>query len=129
MLFQLPPSFKKYLSVLDGFLDTLPPGARAAFELWHYSSHDAEVFERLSAFGLALCVADSACLSTPVEVTARYGYFRLRDEGYSDADVALWAGGGRRFCRRQPRVKRCSFTSSTKTRARGRHLRSPWSTR
>ena len=92
LLFQLPPSFKKDLSVLDGFLATLPPGARAAFEFRHDSWHDADVFERLSASGVALCVADSARMSTPVEITARYGYFRLRDEGYSEADVARWAG-------------------------------------
>ena len=32
---------------------------------------------------LALCVADSEKLSTPVRVTADYAYFRLRDEGYT----------------------------------------------
>ena len=74
LLFQLPPSFKKDLSVLDGFLATLPPGARAAFEFRHDSWHDAEVIERLSASGLALCVAASARLSTPVEGTATAGY-------------------------------------------------------
>ena len=31
---------------------------------------------------LALCVADSEKMSTPVRVTADYAYFRLRDEGY-----------------------------------------------
>jgi uncharacterized protein YecE (DUF72 family) len=39
----------------------------------------------------ALCVADSEKLSTPVEVTADYGYFRLRDEGYGPADIQRWA--------------------------------------
>jgi len=27
-----------------------------------------------------------------VEVTADYGYFRLRDEGYQQADIERWAG-------------------------------------
>ena len=40
---------------------------------------------------LALCVADSEKLSTPVETTADYAYFRLRDEGYQQADVERWA--------------------------------------
>ena len=35
------------------------------------------------ARNLALCVADSEKFSTPVEITADYGYFRLRDEGYT----------------------------------------------
>ena len=33
--------------------------------------------------GRALCVADSEKLETPLEVTADFGYFRLRDEGLS----------------------------------------------
>jgi uncharacterized protein YecE (DUF72 family) len=91
LLFQLPPSFKKNLGVLTGFLDLLPPGTRAAFEFRHPSWLDDEVFGTLGARNLALCVADSETLSTPVVSTADYGYFRLRDEGYGPADVARWA--------------------------------------
>ncbi len=29
---------------------------------------------------------------TPAVATAPHGYFRLRDEGYDDADLARWAG-------------------------------------
>jgi uncharacterized protein YecE (DUF72 family) len=36
-------------------------------------------------------VADSEKLSTPVEITADYGYFRLRDEGYTPGDIERWA--------------------------------------
>ena len=46
---------------------------------------------RLRARNLALCVADSEKLSTPVEITADYAYFRLRDEGYTPDDIARWA--------------------------------------
>ena len=91
LLFQLPPSFKKDLAVLDDFLGVLPPGVRAAFEFRHASWHDAEVFERLRARRLALCIADSERMTTPVEVTADYAYFRLRDEGYQSADLIRWA--------------------------------------
>ncbi|MDA1095425.1 MAG: DUF72 domain-containing protein [Acidobacteria bacterium] len=91
LLFQLPPSFKKDLAVLDEFLGTLPPRARAAFEFRHASWHDAEVFDRLRARRLALCVADSERVTTPVEVAAPYGYFRLRDQGYQPDDIARWA--------------------------------------
>jgi uncharacterized protein YecE (DUF72 family) len=52
---------------------------------------DDEIYGRLRARNLALCVADSEKLSTPVEVTADYGYFRLRDEGYTPADITRWA--------------------------------------
>jgi uncharacterized protein YecE (DUF72 family) len=30
-------------------------------------------------------------MSTPVVATADYAYFRLRDEGYQDADIQRWA--------------------------------------
>ena len=49
------------------------------------------MFERLRARNLALCVADSEKLSAPVEITADYGYFRLRDEGYTRGDIERWA--------------------------------------
>ncbi len=92
ILFQLPPYFRKDLALLDGFLAHLPEGTCAAFEFRHASWMDAEVFARLKAKNLALCVADSEKFSTPVEITAAYGYFRLRDEGYTPADLARWAG-------------------------------------
>jgi len=50
-----------------------------------------EVFSRLAARNVALCVADSEKMSTPVRVTADYAYFRLRDEGYTPDDVARWS--------------------------------------
>ena len=52
---------------------------------------DDDVFGRLAARNLALCVADSEKLSTPAVMTADYGYFRLRDEGYTPVDIARWA--------------------------------------
>ena len=91
LLFQLPPSFKKDLAVFDEFLGILPPGVRAAFEFRHVSWHDPDVFDRLGARRLALCVADSERMTTPIEVTAPYGYFRLRDQGYQPDDIARWA--------------------------------------
>src|SRR6201987_2285902 len=91
ILFQLPPYFRKDLAVLDAFLALLPEPACAAFEFRHASWMDAEVFARLRARNLALCIADSEKFSTPVEITASYGYFRLRDEGYTAEDLRRWA--------------------------------------
>jgi uncharacterized protein YecE (DUF72 family) len=79
------------LEVLDGFLALLPAGLCAAFEFRHKSWMEADVFSRLQAKGLALCVADSENFSTPVEITAGYAYFRLRDEGYQPHDIERWA--------------------------------------
>ncbi|MGB7220030.1 MAG: DUF72 domain-containing protein [Vicinamibacterales bacterium] len=91
LLFQLPPHVKKDLAVFDTFLGWLPPGVRAAFEFRHASWLDDEVYERLAGRQLALCVADSEKMSTPVRITADYAYFRLRDEGYTESDISRWA--------------------------------------
>ena len=47
LLFQLPPTFRKDVGVLNEFLSLLPPGAPAAFEFRHDSWLDDEVFDAL----------------------------------------------------------------------------------
>ena len=91
LLFQLPPNFKKNAEVLRAFVDLLPEGTRAAFEFRHESWLDAETYDILRGRRVALCVADSEKMSTPVEATADYAYFRLRDEGYQQPDIDRWA--------------------------------------
>jgi uncharacterized protein YecE (DUF72 family) len=91
LLFQLPPNLKRDLPLLEAFLQSFPPHVCAAFEFRHASWLDEEVYRCLRARNLALCVADSERLSTPVQVTADYAYFRLRDEGYQPDDIARWA--------------------------------------
>jgi uncharacterized protein YecE (DUF72 family) len=91
LLFQLPPNFKKDVTVLDDFLGTLPPRVCGAFEFRHDSWLDDEVYARLRARNLALCVADSEKRSTPVIATADYAYLRLRDEGYDEDAITRWA--------------------------------------
>jgi len=90
LLFQLPPNLKMDTGLFDAFLAELPPKVCAAFEFRHPSWFDDEIFARLSARNLALCVSDSEKLSAPVRVTADYAYFRLRDEGYTAGDVERW---------------------------------------
>ena len=88
--FQLPPSFRQDVAVFDTFLDALPRGARAAFEFRHESWLNEEIYARLREHNLALCIADSESRSTPRIITADYAYYRLRDEGYQDADIHAW---------------------------------------
>ena len=97
LLFQLPPNFKKNAEVLREFLELLPEGTRAAFEFRNVSWLDAETFDALRARNVALCIADSEKMTTPLEATADYGYFRLRDEGYQDADIEKWAAAIKAF--------------------------------
>ena len=63
----------------------------AAVEFRHASRRNDDLNDRLRARNLALCVADSEKLATPVEITADYAYFRLRDEGYTPDDIVRWA--------------------------------------
>jgi len=91
LLFQLPPTFKLALPVLDEFLSWLTPGARAAFEFRHPSWHADAVFERLRRHNAALCIAESEKMATPLVATADFAYFRLRDEGYAPDDLRRWA--------------------------------------
>ena len=91
LLFQLPPTFRKDVDALRDFVAGVPDGLRAAFEFRHASWFDAAAYDVLRSRNLALCIADSEKLSTPVEMTADYAYFRLRDEGYQQADLERWA--------------------------------------
>jgi uncharacterized protein YecE (DUF72 family) len=90
VLFQLPPTFKKDADVLSSFLREFPT-MHAAFEFRHDSWFDDEIFDLLKSRNIALCIADTADLSTPKKITSDYGYLRLRREDYVKSDVELWA--------------------------------------
>ena len=91
ILFQLPPNFRASVEKLQAFLSALPKEMRPAFEFRHDSWHSEEVYAVLRQAGAALCIADFGDKTTPLEPTARHGYFRLRDEGYEPADIDRWA--------------------------------------
>jgi uncharacterized protein YecE (DUF72 family) len=91
LLFQLPPNLKGDSARLETFLKWLPADVRAAFEFRNDTWLTEEVYSLLAAHNVALCIADFGDKSTPVRATARHGYFRLRDEGYTPADLERWA--------------------------------------
>jgi uncharacterized protein YecE (DUF72 family) len=100
ILFQLPPNFKKDTERLGDVLTMFPADLRCAWEFRHASWFDADVYDLLRTGNAALCVADTAEGTTPLEATADWGYVRLRDEGYQKKDLEDWAkkvqalGGG-----------------------------------
>src|SRR5207253_841144 len=69
ILFQLPPNLHKDLPRLTAFLGALPPGCRTAFEFRHPSWFGDDTFEALRNGGAALCISDTAELSTPLVAT------------------------------------------------------------
>ena len=90
LLFQLPPYFRKDLDTLGTFLEWLPSDLRAAFEFRHKSWYSDDVFGLLRDHNLALCITDTEKETAPIEMTADYAYFRLRDEGYQEPDIVRW---------------------------------------
>jgi uncharacterized protein YecE (DUF72 family) len=102
VLFQFAPTFKCDLARLDGYLPLLPSDIRFAFEFRHVSWLANEVYERLAARNIALCLAESDRLEVPKVFTADFVYFRLRKGDYTDegraaiaANVGEILGGGR----------------------------------
>src|SRR5574341_956686 len=92
ILVQLPPNFKKDMARLGDFLALVRPELRLAFEFRHASWFAADVYDALRTYNAALCVADTEADHTPLEATADFGYFRLRDEGYDAKALKQWAG-------------------------------------
>jgi uncharacterized protein YecE (DUF72 family) len=92
LLFQLPPFLKRDTPRLEDFLHQMPEGLRVAFEFRNPTWYADEVYDTLRRFGVALCVVEAPERSVPLEVTADFGYFRLRQPEYSDAELAECAG-------------------------------------
>ena len=91
VLFQLPPNFKKDVERLRDLLPLISV-ERCAFEFRHASWFSDDVYELLRARNAALCVADTEEGMTPLVATADFGYFRLRDEGYTKPALTKWVG-------------------------------------
>ncbi len=86
ILFQLPPNLKADLPRLKTFLRHFrkhQPQPRAAFEFRHASWFSDDTYALLRDAGVALCIADTDALTTPLVATADYGYVRLRRLDYT----------------------------------------------
>jgi len=90
ILFQLPPNFKKDVDLLGDLVTQFPADLRCAWEFRHASWFGDDVYEVLRTGNAALCVADTAEGTTPLESTADFGYVRLRDEGYAKRALEDW---------------------------------------
>jgi uncharacterized protein YecE (DUF72 family) len=91
VLFQLPPDLARDDSLLGDFIAQLNGRVVAAFEFRHRSWFAEPVFDLLRRTEVALCVAESDKLASPLVSTAPHLYLRLRREDYDDAALAAWA--------------------------------------
>jgi len=91
LLFQLPLAMQKDVPRLRAFFAQLPPHQRAVVEFRHPSWFDDEVLGLLRDHRAALCVADAeGKLEVPCVATTDWGYLRLRQPDYSDAELTTW---------------------------------------
>jgi uncharacterized protein YecE (DUF72 family) len=109
LLFQLPPHLRFDAGRLRDFLALLPAGLEYAVEFRSEGWFNDETYGLLSERRVALCVADSEALATPLVATAPFGYLRRRE----DAPVGTSTSGPRAYAR--PTVGNAPmYTSSTK---------------
>lgn len=96
ILFQLPESVKKDVSLLAGFLDSIDVSllgnrGQIAFEFRHASWFDGEVYDVLRAHSAALCFAETEDgVENELVDSAPWGYVRLRCVNYTDAELRAW---------------------------------------
>jgi uncharacterized protein YecE (DUF72 family) len=88
--YQLPPFFRCDIPKLQAFLEVLPLNITASFEFRHPSWFTPEVYELLRRHRCILCIHDSEDGCSPMEITARVVYVRLRRERYSDQEREEW---------------------------------------
>ncbi len=89
-LFQCPPTLRKDLARLTGFLARVPRTWRAAIEFRHESWFTDEVYQALRAHDVALVAAEEDDGATPLVATASWGYLRLRKTEYGESELREW---------------------------------------
>ncbi len=111
VLFQLPPSFKQDLPLLEQFLVGLPPLPFVAMEFRHKTWHDEATYAILRKYRAALCIAEDEESCEPLVHTAPFGYYRLHRLRYTDEQIAHWAEHLRESADLRPVF--CYFTHET----------------
>ncbi len=110
ILYQLPPSLKLDLPLLEEFLQILPKDLDQAVEFRNESWLTAKTFSLLSKYNKAYCIVSMPKLPEICETTAGFSYVRfhgkegLYESFYSDDELRQWARRIRGFSTRK--VKR-----------------------
>jgi uncharacterized protein YecE (DUF72 family) len=87
LLFQLPPTLKCDVALLEEYVAALPTELRYAFEFRHSSWLQEAVYDVLRRHNISLCVAESERLEVPEVITTDFVYYRLRKPEYSLSDL------------------------------------------
>jgi uncharacterized protein YecE (DUF72 family) len=111
VLFQLPPSLRCDLALLESFLATLRPLPYVAMEFRHVTWHQDAVYDLLRRHRVALCIAEDEKSCEPLVHTAPFGYYRLHRLQYTHAQLETWADHLRSHAQIRPAF--CYFTHET----------------
>ena len=101
ILFQLPPTVKYDLPLLNDFLALLPPDLRFSMEFRHVSWLQEDIYSALRSRNVSLCVAESDKLEIPEVITADFVYYRLRKAEYSEEERKAIADRARELLAQQ----------------------------
>ena len=103
ILFQFPHTWHLNCDRLQPFLDLLKtyPQQRFTLEFRHTSWLIPEVYQRLEAAGVALCLPVSPTVPLDIRFTAPWTYIRMHSgregTGYTDSELLNWAEQIRSF--------------------------------
>ncbi|HLW60282.1 MAG TPA: DUF72 domain-containing protein [bacterium] len=111
VLFQLPPSFRQDLPLLESFLATLRPLPYVAIEFRHATWHADATYDLLRRHRVALCIAEDEASCEPLVHTASFGYYRLHRMQYTPVQLEGWAEHLRAAAELRPIF--CYFTHET----------------
>jgi uncharacterized protein YecE (DUF72 family) len=97
VLWQLPPSLRFDLALLEGFLAELRQDIRQVVEFRHDSWFTPETFALLERYHVGLCIVSSPTMPVVVKATAGFAYVRwhgnalLYISNYSHKQLEDWA--------------------------------------
>ncbi len=91
ILFQLPPSFRCDLGVLEAFLALIRPGVEIAIEFRHASWYQEPTYRLLQSHNASLCLAETDKGGAASEVIGSIAYLRLHKSRYPADALDQWA--------------------------------------
>jgi uncharacterized protein YecE (DUF72 family) len=98
ILFQLPGSFSKDITLLKDFINLLPSDYLYTFEFRNSSWWCDEVYSILQTHNIAFCIFELGKVISPKVITAKFIYIRLHGNGkpyfscYNDLELLKWGG-------------------------------------
>jgi len=97
ILYQLPPSFKCNLDLLEDFLKKLPGGIDQVVEFRNKSWLTPKVFSLLEKYSIAFCIVSMPDFPELIRLTSNISYIRFHGRQilyascYSDEELLEWA--------------------------------------